>query len=695
MQNLINFLMEHRQIFTLVCIVGLIFCAKKIFKPDPDKENNRAQRVYKKVNGKTHTFYRWRALCSKAVEFASKVPVLGEVLQNTSFTYVCEYAIPQEAANYMAGRNLLTFCGSFVVAFICCMFWFKDIILSLIASIMLAISVLSYFRIKPVRFLTNVQDAVDDFIHAYHTNHGNLDEAFAAVIQAGGPVSGHFRTMYDYIRKADVSAEPEAIQKEYYAIAPARVLRQLYSVIYMTYKYGDEEVDGKSQFTKSIFELQKSIADQLYTQNKLADGVYGLRWFIVCPIFALPYVADYMMEYFTFEGFEFIEMFLNSPWGYATEVLCAGISLLCFLLFDNMVKSTVIEPKKIVSWEEKALRNIRIRKIVQKTSPKEKQRIALQTHIMKSGSTESIEALTIRRVATTIMVCVVCIFSVSLNVWKNVDSITNNIYQGLAHDQYTQILLTQNDVEEYIDEQTLQDKQVLAYLKTVDGYEDMTSEEQEDVIRQYMRQEGLTYRGYQSYAIQRIMSKHDMVEQSKGFTNFLFVLLFTIAAWYTPIWAIYFQSFLNKDILISDETTDLQSMTVMLINHSTCTPEQLLSWYADSSILFEKVFREAQLTGNFSCLHGFVDYKPFNQLVNCLELSFGGMGMDEAFADIEQKRAIQEKERGRTDEKNVTFRLNVIEFFSNLSMYSVLCLYMFIPMLIAMVFMFKDMAAAL
>lgn len=115
-------------------------------------------------------------------------------------------------------------------------------------------------------------------------------------------------------------------------------------------------------------------------------------------------------------------MFLNSPWGYATEVLCAGISLLCFLLFDNMVKSTVIEPKKIVSWEEKALRNIRIRKIVQKTSPKEKQRIALQTHIMKSGSTESIEALTIRRVATTIMVCVVCILSVSLNVWKNVDS---------------------------------------------------------------------------------------------------------------------------------------------------------------------------------------------------------------------------------------------------------------------------------
>lgn len=695
MQNIVYFLAKNQMAFVVICVIVFIFFGKKIFKPDPDKEANRAQRIYRKVNGKTHTFYRWRALCSKAVEFAGRLPVLGDVLQNTSFTYVCEYAIPQEAANYIAGRNLITFCASFVLSFICCMVWFKDIILSLIASIMLAISVISYFRIKPARFLMNVQDAVDDFIHAYHTNHGNLDEAFSAVILSNSPVSGHFRTMYEYIRKADISSEPEMIQKEYYAIAPARVLRQLYSVIYMTYKYGDEEVDGKSQFTKSIFELQKSIADQLYTQNKLADGVFGLRWFIVCPIFALPYVAQYMVEYFSFEGFEFIEMFLNSPWGYATSVLCAGIALLCFLLFDNMVKSNVVEPKKIVSWEEKALRNVRVRKIVQKTSPKGKQRSALQTHIMKSGSTESIEALTIRRVATTLMVCVICIISVSLNVWKNIDSITNNIYQGLAHDQYTQILLTQNDVNEYINEQTLQDKQVLAYLKTVDGYNQMSREEQEDVIRTYMRQEKLTYRGYQTYAIQRIISKHNMVEQSKGVTNILFVLLFTIAAWYTPIWTIYFQSFLNKDILISDETTDLQSMTVMLINHSTCTPEQLLSWYTDSSILFEKVFREAQLTGNFNCLHGFVDYKPFNQLINCLELSFSGMGMDEAFADIEQKRAIQEKERGRTDEKNVSFRLGVIDFFSNLSMYSVLCLYMFVPMIIAMVLMFKDMSATM
>lgn len=695
MQAVIAFMTAHRLIFTVLCLIGLFFCAKAVFKPDPNKEQEKAQKIYKKVNGKSHSFYKWKKLCSKAVAFGEKIPVLGDILKNNSFSYVCEYAISQESANYMAGRSLLIGCGSLIVAFIGCMFWFKDIILSLIAALMLAMSVLSYFRINPVKFLTSIQDALDDFIHAYHTNHGNLDEAFQEVIRIGGPVAGHFQTMYNYIRMADVSESPELIQKEYYAIAPARVLRQIYSAIYMTYKYGDEEVDGRSQFTKSVFELQKSIADQLYTQGKLADGVYGIRWFIVVPIFALPFVRDYMLEYFTFEGFEFIETFLNSPMGYAAEVICAGLSLVCFLLFDNMLKSNVIEPKQVVSWEEKALRNVRVRKIVQKTAPKDKKRAALQTHIMKSGSTETIEALAIRRVVVTALVFVVCLASVGLNVWKNVDTITNNIYQGLAHDQYTQILKTQNDMDAYIDEQTIQDKQVLSYLKTVDGYDQMTAEEQENTIKVYMRENGLTYRNYQSYAIQRIMSKYNMIQESEGIMNIIFVILFTLVAWYVPIWVIYFQSFLNKDLLISDETTDLQSMTVMLINHSTCTPEQLLSWYTDSSILFERVFREAQITGNFSCLHGYVDYKPFNQLVNCLELSFGGMGMDEAFADIEQKRMIQEKERGRTDEKNVAFRLNVIDMFSNLSMYSVLCLYMFVPMIIAMVYMFIDMSGTL
>lgn len=689
------FLAEHKQLFTILCILIFIYAGRKIFRADPNSEKERTQRIYKKVHGKTHTFYKWRAFCSKVVELVGQLPILGDILRNTSFTYVCEYAISQEAANYLAGRSIVIFSISFLIAFAASMVWFNDIILSLIASIMLAKTILSYFRLNPVRFLANMQDAVDDFIHAYHTNHGNLDAAFQEVIQENGPMSGHFSTMYEYIKKADIAAEPEQIQKEYYAIAPARVLRQLYSVVYMTYKYGDEVVDGKSQFTKSIFELQKSIADQLYTQNKLADGVYGIRWFIILPIFALPYIKSYMLEYFTFEGFEFIETFVNSPWGYAAEVLCAGISLVCFLLFDGMVQSNVIEPKKVVSWEDKALRNINVRKIVQKTTPKGKRRIALQTHIMKSGSTETIEAMTIRRVVTTIMVCVICILSVSLNVWKNVDGIMNNVYQGLAHDQYTQILMTQNDMDVYIDEQNFQDKQVLAYLKTVDHFDDLSTDEKEAVVKEYMNQQGMTYRGYQAYAIQRVMAKYQMVQQSKGFTNILFIILFTLATWFIPVWAIYFQSFLNKNVLISDETTDLQSMTVMLINHKTCTPEQLLSWYADSSILFERVFREAQITGDFSCLHGFVDYKPFNQLVNCLELSFSGMGMREAFADIEQKRAIQEKERGRTDEKNVNFKVSVIEFFSNLSMYSVLCLYMFVPMMIAMVYMFKAMSSTM
>lgn len=155
---------------------------------------------------------------------------------------------------------------------------------------------------------------------------------------------------------------------------------------------------------------------------------------------------------------------------------------------------------------------------------------------------------------------------------------------------------------------------------------------------------------------------------------------------------VFIQAFLNKEMLISDETADLQAMTIMLISHRSCTPQQLLTWYADSSILFSNPFHVAMSTGDFSRLRGFIDYTPFNQLVDCLELSFSGMDLHEAFSDIDQKRLIQSRLRARTDEKNVDFRISVIDFFSNISMGAVLGLYTFMPMLIAMVQMYFTMA---
>lgn len=691
MEAILAFLSSHRLLFSIVCVLGFAFCLKFLFTGK--KPEVKAQKIRKKIHGKSHAFYQWKELCSKAVTFAARIPVLGDTLKNLSFSYVCEFAISQENANYMAGRSLLIFAGSFLFSFLGCMLWFKDIVMSVIASTMISMSVLSGVRSKPAVFLTNMQDAIDDFIHAYHTHHENLDEAFHSVIQSTSPVSGHFSTMYEYIQRADVSANPESIQKEYYAIAPARILRQLYSIIYMTYKYGDEEVDRQSQFTKNVFELQKSIADQIYSQKKLEDGTYGVRWFIVLPMFALPFLSKYMLDYFSFEGFDFVESFINSPWGYATMVLCAGISLLCFLLFDKMVQSNVLETKRIVSWENKLLRKTKIRKIVTKFSPKEKARIRLQTHIMRAGSTETIEALTIRRLVTTVLVFVVCLFSVSINVLGTISTITNNVYQGLAHDQYYQILLTQDDVEDYIDEQTIADKQVLSYIKTVKGFDNLTKEEQTTTIRQYMKDNKLDYRGYTDYATQRILSKHLHIAQSGGIMNVLFVIIFTMVAYFTPLLVVYTQSFLNKDMLISDETMDLQTLTVMLISHSSCTPQQLMSWFTSSTVLFQSVFQQTMINGNFEPLRNYVDYKPFNQLVQCLELSYSGMSMDDAFSDIGQKRLIQEKERSRTDEKNVLFRINVIDFFSNIAMGAVLGLYMFMPILIAMFFMFMNMAS--
>ncbi len=84
----------------------------------------------------------------------------------------------------------------------------------------------------------------------------------------------------------------------------------------------------------------------------------------------------------------------------------------------------VIEPKKVVSWEGKLLRNPRIYRFVQKVMPKEsKKRKNLKDMLLKAGSTESVDAFTLRRYAATIFVIIICAISLGINNLTTIHSI--------------------------------------------------------------------------------------------------------------------------------------------------------------------------------------------------------------------------------------------------------------------------------
>ena len=222
----------------------------------------------------------------------------------------------------------------------------------------------------------------------------------------------------------------------------------------------------------------------------------------------------------------------------------------------------------------------------------------------------------------------------------------------------------------------------------------MSEDDQRDTLTKHIRKEtAYDYRGYYSDAVTRIISKANLIHQTGGLMNLMFILIFCFGTFYTPLIMVFIQALMNQENLISDETADLQSMTVMLISHKTTTPQQLLNWFADSAVLFAAPCYKTAISGNFEPMFEATTYKPFRQLTDCLKYACEGMPMDEAFADLTQKMAIQKSEKARMSEKDIKNRISRVEMCSTLSMGAAMALYMFMPILVAMVSMFKDFSS--
>lgn len=685
--------------FAIIAILGIIFIIFGYFTFRGSKSEIKKESKIKMYARRA--MITLRKLYVKLMHLLGHIPVIGDIINNTCYAYKCQEALSEDDAVVRTGRTLLWTLFAFAVMFVAGLVWFGDIIMALITAFMIAHIVGTSTKSNSRKFLINLHEAIEDFLLAYHKSSGNIDAAFYAVSKTNNPVSRHFDVMHEYIRRAFVSETPDTVQAEYNSIAPSRYLRNLYAVIYMTYKYGDQKNDGKSALNVNVMEIQEQIGDALYQTNKLLDETMGERWFIIAPLYAIPLLGDYMLEYFAFEGFEYIESFLTSSTGYMVQTLCAIISLICYLLYAEMVNRGILEVKARANWENKVLRNPYIRRVIYKLLPADSpKRKALQTTMNKAGVMDTVNALQIRRVALCAFLCVVASLSIGLNVVSSTAYINNDIYTGLPRENFSQALLLYDDETDYysfIDDSLEADKLVIQYLQKYSSegktYFMLSEEDQEKLVRGYIYSNddiADLYRedNFRDYAVTRVMAKMAQLEQVSGLNSALFILLMTIFGYFIPLWMMQLKAYMNKDMLLLDEVTDLQKTTIMLMEYPSTTPDGLLTWYSSSSVLLAPHLRECRVTHDMDALINATNYKPFIQLATSLQMAFDGLPLKEAFSGVEQRLLTQQKEQSRIMERMLSFRVKSVETFTSISMGAVIALYMFMPLLIAMVQMF-------
>lgn len=702
------FLVNNRTpLMIIVGLIALIFFG--LFIGSYKKEIKTAKTKVEKKAKSNSTKIWLRNTYFFVVEKLKPVPILGDAIRNMSYTHQCQWAISDEDALMLVGKSLTLFIVGSVTGAVVAMIYFEDVLISVIIAILFGKIAFKTVKLKPLKFLEAMQDAIDDFIHAYHENNGNLDQAFYSIINSPSLVAGHFNIMYEYIKKADISHNPEEVQKEYYRITPSKVLRNFYSVVYMTYKFGDTMIDGKSAFSTNVYQIQDSISSDIYELESLADGTFGEGAFILVSIFMLPLVEWYMVNYFNFEGFEYVQQFLSSVIGYMVSILCAAVSFVCYLMYERFTNLGTLEERKITSWEMKLLHNLTFRRIVNFVSPPEK-RGPLQDKMLRCGSTDSVASMTCKRILITIAVGVLCVVSVIFNIQHSTTKFMNDPYQGLTQETYTEkvVMYYNGPEDEFLKGNIEIDKMIIGYLNaTYPTFLLEAVEVQDEMYNEAVQKFDLEDKEsdyYQFYSVNdnedqiksRILSKMTIIQETQGLYNVLFVVAAIVIAFFIPLIMIHVQSILNAESMLQTETHDLQRMTLMLIQHSTCTPEQLLSWYTNSTMLFARQFHEASITKDLKAMSENIGYKPFTQLMACLHLSLvQHMDLSEAFSGIEQKMRIQEKEEQRKIQKLTKFRVKTVNMLTTVCLGCVVGLYMFVPMAIAMLQMFTDMGFAI
>ena len=74
---------------------------------------------------------------------------------------------------------MCTFISMFVIGLV----WFNDILISCITAFILAHVVMTYLKNDTRRYLTGLNDALEDFLLAYYKSSNNIDEAFYVVVK--------------------------------------------------------------------------------------------------------------------------------------------------------------------------------------------------------------------------------------------------------------------------------------------------------------------------------------------------------------------------------------------------------------------------------------------------------------------------------------------------------------------------------
>lgn len=580
--------------------------------------------------------------------------------------------------------------------------YFKDTVIVFIMGIIIESLVTNAIVGDGYKFLEELVELPGDIVHTYNAVGNNMELAFRRLSSEGGMMAKYVDQMNTYLSKALLEDRDDVLE-EYSKVASSRYLRLIFNYAYLTAKYGDyKDSDGVSLFSKNILAIQREIHAEYLKIKRIKIGIFGNLLLIMFSIVTIPLATKFVQDYFTFDGFEQVYVFVNSGIGYVAKVVSALFTLGCFYVYNkNVINYEIIEEAEKVNIEERLLLKYRwLDKFIGKVVPKEgtnRYKKQKELVILDSGYT-SLKPLYLKRLIWGFVMLVLSTLLICTDIYKMRSTLVSDIYTGVDQTLMDTITLMSDSPEEYVEKSIENDKLVIKELNAnyKEQYKSNWGEENKIyLVKTAIKQIGVDYGIYEEVAIARIIEKYDIIVNDNSIYLMIAIILsMTVLGYMYPLIEIYIRQFTNRGIVLHTEVVGCYTIVILLLKHPSSNVRMIVEWLKGFSSVFKtrlQICLDHMNENTIQNLGEDIDYKPFNRLVECILLAERGAKLDDAFSGIEQRHSFQEEEREILNDTIVKERVQLAEMLGGLSVAVTYALLVIVPMCYAIL----DMAVRL
>lgn len=582
--------------------------------------------------------------------------------------------------------------------------YFENTFLVVILTYMMVAWSFQKFKGDGQRFLEELEDCIGDMIHMYNAEGQNIDRMFARILDdEESYMYRYMDQMYTYLKRALLEPSNQMIIAEYNKTVASRHLRLIFNYLYITHRYGDEvNINGEVLFNRNMLAVQREVHADFMKMKQIKDATVGEIGFIIGAVLMIPAAGWYMGTFFTFDGFELINRFLNSSLGDIVEIFCGVFSLICFYIYMKFLGSnTALEYYKEMSWEESIInKSPKLKRFLDSLAPKRgtRARRKLEEQISMTEGYVGVRPLYLRKLVLSLVVTAISITLLSADTYTTYSNVMGDIYSGVNKEQMDIVISLAGEVDPqaYKQMSLTNDQLVIDYLKehSEEYYSLTTLDGREEYIRTAIKTLGLDYGGYPEIAAQRIQEKFIMVNSIDIKAILVIVFGAMLLGYMVPNLAIKLKLMLNSGAIIYDEVIGCYTVVILLINHSSSNIYMLIQWLTSFANIFRGKMQQCLdnlCESEIKALADDVEDKSFKRLVECMCLAYRGTDLKSAFAGIEQRHLFQEESRRVVNEQVIRRRIAWSSALSWAAMGVTFVLYIFSPMIMAIIEMLTQL----